>query len=304
MPKEGHRHTEESQKIYGDSFINYLSAIAEYPLLKYPEEIELSKQIQAGAAAAERLDMASQNIGEQLSHSTRRTLLHEQRTGDDAVQRLFHSNLRLVVYLAKPFVTKQYYLEDAVQAGNIGLWKASHTYDWRRNTRFNTHATWWIRDAIHKDRDKNGWQTRIPHHLVRRLLQAHASGDVSYLTDDERQLRNIAMPLLYEMELNGTDDKALIDILHSDDDFAETVTERERVHRLVGRILEALSPHDRDFLTRRFLSDSEVVPLRVIATERGKSQTWAERQSTRILGLLRKDPAVHEMLEADGDIDK
>ena len=61
---------------------------------------------------------------------------------------LVERNLRLVVMVAKRYANKKIELEDLIQEGNIGLFKAIAKYDYNLNYKFSTYATFWIRQAI------------------------------------------------------------------------------------------------------------------------------------------------------------
>lgn len=99
-----------------DSLDTYLSEISRYPLLTRAEEVQLAKRIEAGDG--------------------------------NARQRLIASNLRLVVTIAKPYRGRGVELLDLIQEGTLGLVKAADKYDWRRETKFSTYASWWIRHGI------------------------------------------------------------------------------------------------------------------------------------------------------------
>ncbi|MCL2764964.1 MAG: RNA polymerase sigma factor RpoD/SigA [Treponema sp.] len=94
----------------------YFRQIKVFPLLSFEEELELSKKAQAG--------------------------------DNDALHKLVNSNLRLVVKIAGLFEVPGIPLLDMIQEGNIGLIHAAKKYDYRKNVRFCTYASWWIRQFI------------------------------------------------------------------------------------------------------------------------------------------------------------
>jgi RNA polymerase primary sigma factor len=99
-----------------DSLDTYLSEIGRYPLLTRAEEVQLAKRVEAGDGSAR--------------------------------QTLIESNLRLVVTIAKPYRGRGVDLLDLIQEGTLGLVKAADKYDWRREAKFSTYASWWIRHGI------------------------------------------------------------------------------------------------------------------------------------------------------------
>jgi RNA polymerase primary sigma factor len=98
-----------------DNLLAYFSQIKNKPLLSAEEEWELSKKILKGSEAAK--------------------------------TELIESNLRLVVKIARAFVSKDVQFLDLVQEGNIGLMKAAEKFDYRKNVRFSTYAAWWIKQS-------------------------------------------------------------------------------------------------------------------------------------------------------------
>ena len=108
----------------------YLQEISKIPLLTKEEEIELGKRIQQ----------------------------HDR----EARQKLIESNLKLVVTIAKRYCYSNLSLEDLIQDGNIGLMRAIEKYDITKNTRFSTHAVWWIRQEITRGIENKKNNIRIP----------------------------------------------------------------------------------------------------------------------------------------------
>jgi RNA polymerase primary sigma factor len=116
-----------------------LNEANKHPLLKPDEELYLAKQIEQG-------DL-------------------------DAKERLFNSNLRLVVSVARSFVGNGLSFKDLVQEGMIGLSRAVEKFDYRKGFRFSTYATLWIRQAIQRGIGNTGDTIRRPVHLVQRAYK-------------------------------------------------------------------------------------------------------------------------------------
>ena len=65
-----------------------------------------------------------------------------------AIEKLSHSNLRLVTAVAKRFKGGSLSMEELISAGNEGLLLAAEKYDGSRGFKFMSYAVWWIRQSI------------------------------------------------------------------------------------------------------------------------------------------------------------
>ena len=65
-----------------------------------------------------------------------------------AIEKLSHSNLRLVTAVAKMFKGCNLSMEELISAGNEGLVFAAKNYDESRGFKFMSYAVWWIRQSI------------------------------------------------------------------------------------------------------------------------------------------------------------
>lgn len=114
-----------------DTLHEYFRQIKKSPLLTFDEELELSRRVQRG--------------------------------DEKARQRLIEANLRLVVKIAKSYMTPDVGFLDIVQEGNLGLMKAASKYDYRHNVRFSTYAAWWIKQSISRALSNKRRTIRLPH---------------------------------------------------------------------------------------------------------------------------------------------
>ena len=78
-------------------------------------------------------------------------------------------NLRLVVSNAKKFTNKGLDFLDLIQEGNMGLFKAIDKYDWKKQFKFATYATWWIRQSITRAIANQAKTIRIPTHMLEKI---------------------------------------------------------------------------------------------------------------------------------------
>ena len=105
-----------------------------------------------------------------LSAEEEKSLSKKILNGDaDARRALINSNLRLVVKIAKGYLTHDMELLDLIQEGNVGLIKAAEKFDFRKNVRFSTYASFWIRQSIARAISNKSRIIRFPHRKEERL---------------------------------------------------------------------------------------------------------------------------------------
>ncbi|MFQ5830846.1 MAG: sigma-70 family RNA polymerase sigma factor [Candidatus Methylomirabilia bacterium] len=140
---------------------------------------ELEERIAQGRNGAKPSHPTLQRQGRQLAAEVGvprpvfKGLLAEMEAGARQVRQakkaLIEANCRLVVSIAKRYVSEEMPLLDLIQEGNIGLMKAVDRFEYRRGFKFSTYATSWIRQAIMRGMAARGRTVRLPEYLLHRL---------------------------------------------------------------------------------------------------------------------------------------
>ena len=105
-----------------------------------------------------------------LSEEEERELGRRSAQGDESARRkLEEGNLRLVVALAKRYTGRGVQLMDLIQEGNMGLMRAAEKYDYTKENRFSTYASWWIKEAMQRAIDQQAREIRVPVHVAENM---------------------------------------------------------------------------------------------------------------------------------------
>jgi RNA polymerase primary sigma factor len=81
----------------------------------------------------------------------------------EAMQKLFEHNQGLVFDIVNRYIHYSVDKEDLIQEANYGLLLAIENFDFSKNTRFSTYATWWIRSKVQKYASQNRQVMNIPY---------------------------------------------------------------------------------------------------------------------------------------------
>jgi len=234
----------------------YLREIGKIPLLTFEEELDLAKKMLEGDEAAK--------------------------------QKLSESNLRLVVSIAKKYVGRGMLFLDLIQEGNMGLIKAVEKFDYTKGFKFNTYATWWIRQAITRAIADQARTIRIPVHMVetinklirtsRHLLQQlgrepspeEIAKEMEVSIEKVMEIQKIAQdPVSLETPIGEEDDSHLGDFIQDEDspapqDSAAYTLLREQLNE----VMDTLTQREAKVLKLRFgLEDGRPRTLEEVGRE-------------------------------------
>jgi RNA polymerase primary sigma factor len=147
----------------------YLKEMARVPLLSTDEEVALARRIEAGRDAWRKLRANP-------DHPDAAALDALIADGEEAREHLIKANTRLVVSIAKRYLSRGVPFLDLIQEGNLGLMKSVEKFDFRRGFRFSTYATWWIRQTVTRAIADQGRTIRVPVHMSDRIRQMYRVG--------------------------------------------------------------------------------------------------------------------------------
>ncbi|MFW5842881.1 MAG: sigma-70 family RNA polymerase sigma factor [Spirochaetota bacterium] len=268
--------TKKRKADYEDNTLKaYFDQIKHSDLLSFEEEKDLSKRIQKG--------------------------------DDGAKTKLIESNLRLVVKIAKGYVTPEVSLLDLIQEGNLGLLRAAGKYDYRKQVRFSTYASWWIKQAITRALSNKRRHIRLPHRkedalrkiqrsytmLSQKLMRSpsveEVAEEVGLKREEVVQILNVSSGMVsLDSDINddsGTFHDIIEDYSYSPD--AEFIQRSFREQTL--QFLDHLKEKERQILLYRFaFHGGKKYTLKSISDEMGISPETVRQIEIRALKKLKE----------------
>ena len=123
----------------GKSLDQYFTEISKVNLLTTEEELELAMKIRKGDV--------------------------------NARDKLVKANLRFVISVAKQYQNQGLSLSDLINEGNLGLIRATKSFDVTRGFKFISYAVWWIRQCISQAIVNNSRIVHLPLNVVGNLTR-------------------------------------------------------------------------------------------------------------------------------------
>jgi RNA polymerase primary sigma factor len=311
-----------------DVFGQYLKDIANNELLSAADELTLGKAIALGKIAQEHVTIFNsqeQEVVDGLPTDQHEilvylTFLHEIiLQAEVAKEILFHFNTRLVISVAKAYLNQNRVpFEDLVQEGNIGLLKAIKRYEYERELRFSTYATWWIRQAISVALADQGRTIRVPLHqndkirfvkrvrvfLANELSRYPTYAEIAIKANELKPDLNLDANDIVELEridqnpasLNAPlnedpDSDEYGDRISTDEESVESQTENTLLKNLVQEALnsEVLTDKEATVLRMRFgLDTGKAMTLEDVGAVIGVTRERIRQLEARAIFKLRK----------------
>jgi RNA polymerase primary sigma factor len=257
-----------------DVLQTYFDQIKAIPLLTFEEELSLSKRIQQGDELAR--------------------------------QKLIESNLRLVIKIARVYLTSDVSFLDIIQEGNIGLIHAAEKYDHVKNVRFSTYANWWIRQSISRFLANKRRVIRLPHRkeeILRKIQRAYhtLSQTLMHQPNNEEISREIGVPVediefimsisngLISLETETGDDTTSMVDLHEDYTYSpERVFLKKYSRHDTLRFLDRLMDREKRILMYRYeLNGYKRYTLKKIGDKMGLSPETVRQIELKALRKMR-----------------
>ncbi|HWQ69797.1 MAG TPA: RNA polymerase sigma factor RpoD/SigA [Patescibacteria group bacterium] len=219
-------------RVSDDALGAYLKRIAQVPLLKKEEELELGKATQRG--------------------------------DEKALKQLVEANLRFVVKVALRYRGCGLSLPDLINEGNIGLLEAARRYSPDYNVKFITYAVWWIRQAIMQALAISGGAVRLP---LRKARLASQLDDIRADLSQQLQAAPTDSEVTEELNLSASD---LEGALHRAGQLAFLSDEIGLEQRIGMELYESkqLPPADYELIRRSLREEVERMLRTLDARER------------------------------------
>ncbi|MFQ5840466.1 MAG: RNA polymerase sigma factor RpoD/SigA [Candidatus Methylomirabilales bacterium] len=207
-----------------------------------------------------------------LSKTEEHRLAREIAQGDEgALRRLVEANLRFVVKVAMGYRGLGLSLSDLINEGNLGLVEAARRFSPEHDVKFITYAVWWIRQAILEGLARSSGVMRLPLRKLRLAGQIREMRDVieeaSGVKPTEEELGNVLELNPEEVErllmstasersleeMSELGDRVELHPLQGDQiPAADTALIQKSLLEEVGRMLDSLSPREREIIELRY----------------------------------------------------
>ena len=265
----------------------YLKEIGKKKMLTKAEEVELGRKIQEGTP----------------------------REREQAKKELVQANLRLVVSIAKKYIGQGVLFMDLVQEGSLGLIKAAEKFDYKKNFKFSTYATWWIKQTIIRAISNHSRTIRIPVHMLEKIrkykracylvsVNSDMECDVETIAKlsglDAKKINEVKSALKREpvsLDTYVTDDLCIQDYVE-DTSYSSPENNAQKLlqQKDIVRLLKALDKREEEIIKKRFgIDNDEPRTLEQIGKALGFSKERIRQLENIAIQKLRKVEQVENL---------
>ena len=172
---------------------------------------------------------------------------------------LIERNLRLVAHIIKKYYTQTSDQEDLISIGTIGLIKGISTFDATKGARLATYAARCVENEI-----------------------------LMYFRGQRKSATDVSLSDYIETGKDGTA-LSLMDVICSDDDLFEQLSDKEIYAKLYEKIDECLDERERRIILLRYgIGNRKALTQREIAAMCGISRSYVSRIEKKALQKLEK----------------
>ena len=207
-----------------------------------------------------RLSNGTGSFPKPLSAKEEQHYLSLAAQGDlDARNILIERNLRLVAHIMKKYYTQTSDQEDLISIGTIGLIKGISTFDSSKGARLATYAARCVENEI--------------------LL---------YFRSQKKSASDVSLSDYIETGKDGTA-LSLMDVICSDDDLFEQLSDKEIYAKLYEMIDSHLDPREKKIIIMRYgIGNQKPLTQREIAQQCGISRSYVSRIEKKALQKLER----------------
>lgn len=207
-----------------------------------------------------RLSNGSGSFPKPLSAKEEQHYLELAAQGDlNARNILIERNLRLVAHIMKKYYTQTADQEDLISIGTIGLIKGISTFDASKGARLATYAARCVENEI-----------------------------LMYFRGQRKSASDVSLSEYIETGKDGTA-LSLMDVICSDEDLFEQMSDKEVYAKLYEKIEECLTQREKRIITLRYgIGNRKPLTQREIADLCGISRSYVSRIEKKALQKLEK----------------
>ncbi len=251
-----------------------------------------------------------------LSREDEVKAINAARKGDqEALDHLITANLRFVVRVAGEYTGRGLPLSDLIAEGNMGLIRATQTYDPERGYKFITYAVWWIRQAILSALNRQTHPVAFPVNQIddRDVLNkvsaalSQASGRVPTIDElasetdfSPRRVHKALQTSLASVSLDSPvyedGDRRFADVVPDDAPLPDEDVHASRLRDLLHKGLADLPEREAEIINRYFgLDVDDAESLEQVGKRFHISRERVRQLKDRALGRLREHMDIEEV---------